>query len=225
MASGGIGAVITAGGLSKRMGGEIPKQLLKLRGKAMWRHSAETFLNNREIKAVVLTVPEEWKSYFVEEAKDLSLIVAVGGKERWLSVKNGIEALPDNISHVMVHDAARPFVSDDIINSVAKVLEKNCCMVAKPVFDTVKITENGFVKNTLDRKIVWLAQTPQAAPVRLLNELYRKMKDFPDFCPTDEASIFERFGIPVKIVEGNAKNDKITTKEDLEQAVIWSNVP
>jgi len=212
-----IGAVVTAGGLGKRIGGEIPKQLVELRGKAMWRHSAETFLNNKEIKAVVLTVPENWRDYFIEEAKGLSIVVAVGGKERWQSVKNGIEALPKNISHVMVHDAARPFVSDEIISSVAQALEADCCMVAKPVFDTVKIAENGFVKNTLDRKTVWLAQTPQAASVNLLKELYKKMKEIPDFCPTDEASIFEKFGIPVKIVEGNSENDKITTKDDMEK--------
>jgi len=212
-----FGAVITAGGLGKRLGGEIPKQLVKLRGKAMWRHSAETFLNSEEIKAVVLTVPQDWQDYFIKEAQDLSVVVAIGGKERWLSVKNGIEALPEGISHVMVHDAARPFVSGDIVNSVALALEKNCCMVAKPVFDTVKITENGFVKNTVERQTVWLAQTPQAAPVALLKELYKKMEEFPDFCPTDEASILEKFGIPIKIIEGNTLNDKITTTEDMEK--------
>jgi 2-C-methyl-D-erythritol 4-phosphate cytidylyltransferase len=212
-----IGAIITAGGLGKRVSGEVPKQLVKLNGKAMWLHSAETFLNNKEIKAVVLTVPENWQSHFMEEAKHLSIIVAIGGKERWQSVKNGIEALPENISHVMVHDAARPFVSDEVINSVAASIETDCCMVAKPAFDTVKIAENGYVKNTLDRKTVWLAQTPQAASVALLKELYKKMESFPDFCPTDEASIFEKFGIPVKIIEGNARNDKITTMDDLEK--------
>jgi 2-C-methyl-D-erythritol 4-phosphate cytidylyltransferase len=212
-----IGAVITAGGLGKRVGGKVPKQLVKLRGKAMWLHSVEAFLNNKKIKAVVLTIPANWKNYFIEESKNLPLIVALGGKERWQSVKNGIEALPKNISHVMVHDAARPFVSQDIINSVAKALARNCCMVAKPVFDTVKIAKDSFVKSTLDRKNVWLAQTPQAAPVVLLKELYKKMEKFPDFCPTDEASILEKFGIPIKIAEGNAKNDKITTKEELDK--------
>jgi 2-C-methyl-D-erythritol 4-phosphate cytidylyltransferase len=212
-----IGAIITAGGLGKRALSEMPKQLVKLNGKAMWLHSAETFLNNKEIKAVVLTVPENWQSHFIEEAKNLSITVAIGGKERWQSVKNGIEALPENISHVMVHDAARPFVSDEIINSVAASVETDCCVVAKPVFDTVKIVENGYVKNTLDRRTVWLAQTPQAASVAMLKELYKKMEKFPDFCPTDEASIFEKFGIPVKIIEGNARTDKITTMDDLEE--------
>jgi 2-C-methyl-D-erythritol 4-phosphate cytidylyltransferase len=64
---------------------------------------------------------------------------------------------------------------------------------------------------------VWLAQTPQAAPVALLKELYKKMEKFPEFCPTDEASILEKFGIPIKIVEGNIQNDKITTQEDMEK--------
>jgi len=212
-----IGAVITAGGLGKRVGGDLPKQLVKLHGKAMWLHSAEAFLNNKKIKAVVITVPANWQNYFIEESKNLPIIVALGGKERWQSVKNGIEALPKNISHVMVHDAARPFVSQDIINSVAKILAKDCCMVAKPVFDTVKVAKNSYVKSTLDRKSLWLAQTPQAAPVDLLKKLYKKMEKFPNFCPTDEASILEKFRVPIKIVEGNAKNDKITTKEELEK--------
>jgi len=212
-----IGAVITAGGLGRRVGGSVPKQLIKLQGKAMWLHSAEAFLSNNKIKAVVLTVPEYWQSYFIKEAKNLPIIVALGGKERWQSVKNGIEALPKNISHVMVHDAARPFVSQEIINSVAIALLNDCCMVAKPVFDTVKIAENFYVKNTLDRKSVWLAQTPQAAPIDLLKKLYKKMEKLPGFCPTDEASILEKFGIPIKIVEGNARNDKITTKEELDK--------
>jgi len=212
-----IGAVITAGGLGKRFGGKVPKQLIELRGKAMWQHSVEAFLNNKKIKAVVITVPAKWQNYFIEKSKKLSLIVALGGKERWQSVKNGIEALPKNISHVMVHDAARPFVSQDIINSVAKTLSKDCCMVAKPVFDTVKVAKNSYVKSTLDRKSLWLAQTPQAAPVELLKKLYKKMEKFPNFCPTDEASILEKFSVPIKIVEGNAKNDKITTKEELDK--------
>ena len=214
-----IGAVITAGGLGKRVGGKIPKQLIKLRGKAMWLHSVEAFLNNKKIKAVVITVPANWQNYFIEESKNLSIIVALGGKERWQSVKNGIEALPKNISHVMVHDAARPFVSQEIINSVAKTLSKDCCMVAKPVFDTVKVAKNSYVKSTLDRQSLFLAQTPQAAPVELLKKLYKKMEKFPDFCPTDEASILEKFKVPIKIVEGNAKNDKITTKEELEKFI------
>jgi len=212
-----IGAVITAGGLGKRVGGNIPKQLVKLQGKAMWLHSTEAFLSNKKIKTVVLTVPSNWQNYFIEETKNLPIIVTLGGKERWQSVKNGIEALPKNISHVMVHDAARPFISQDIINSVAKALSKDCCMVAKPVFDTVKTAENSYVKKTLDRKSLWLAQTPQAAPVDLMIKLYKRMEKLPYFCPTDEASILEKFGIPIKIVEGNARNDKITTKEELDK--------
>lgn len=210
-----VGVIVTAGGLGKRAGGELPKQLAKLQGKAMWRYSVETFLNNKEIKKVVLTVPQDWQTYFIEESKDLPITVALGGEERWQSVKNGIDALPGNISHVMVHDAARPFINEEIIKNMLEALKHSCCMVAKPVFDTVKIAENGFVKSTLDRKTVWLAQTPQAAPVALLKELYKKMEDFPDFCPTDEASILEKFDIPIKIIEGNEKNDKITTSEEL----------
>ena len=220
-----IGAIVTAGGLGKRVGGEIPKQLVKINGKEMWQHSVDSFLKNKNIEAVVLTVPKEWKEHFDVGARHsqvgaqciVPFIITTGGKERWQSVQNGIEALPSDITHVMIHDAARPFINDEIINSVAKVLEKDCCIVAKRVFDTVKIAEGEYVKNTIDRNTVWLAQTPQAAPVALLKELYKKMENFPDFCPTDEASIFEKFGVPTRIVEGNALNDKITTIEDLRK--------
>lgn len=227
-----IGAIVTAGGLGKRVGGEIPKQLVKINGKEMWQHSVDSFLKNKNIEVVVLTVPKEWKEHFIcSKSSPLlegwqpkadgvyleRLIITIGGKERWQSVQNGIEALPSDITHVMIHDAARPFISEEIINSVAKVLEKDCCIVAKRVFDTVKIAEGEYVKNTIDRNTVWLAQTPQAAPVALLKELYKKMENFTDFCPTDEASIFEKFGVPTRIVEGNALNDKITTTEDLRK--------
>jgi len=219
-------AVLPAGGLGKRMGGSIPKQLLPLRGKSVYRHSLETFLNIPEIVEVVLVVPEDWKSHFQEElvfgcgiAENLlqKIRIVVGGKERWESVRHGVNALSGDISYVLVHDVARPFLSETLVREVFVTLQtKGACLVARPVADTVKVVENGAVTETLDRSKIWLAQTPQSCLVRVLKELYAQIDKAPlGFVPTDEASILEHFNVPVYVVKGEPNNDKLTTPEDL----------
>ncbi len=220
--------VLPAGGLGKRMGASIPKQLLKIGDKAIYRYSLETFLHFEEISEVVLAVPADWKSHFEEELvagcgipdNELAkLKIVVGGAERWQSVRNGVEALTSDAEYVLVHDVARPFMTEALVRETFKTLiEKGSCLVAKPCADTVKVASNGQVEKTLDRKTIWLAQTPQSASIALLKKLYAKIDAEPlGFLPTDEASILEHFGEPVYIVEGNSANDKLTTKEDLEK--------
>lgn len=218
-------AVLPAGGLGKRMGGNIPKQLLPFRGKPVYRHSLETFLNIPEIAEVVLVVPEDWEPHFREElvcgcgiAEPLlqKIRIVVGGKERWESVRHGVNALSEAIQYVLVHDVARPFLSETLIREVFATLEsKGACLVARPVADTVKVVERGAVTETLDRNKIWLAQTPQSCLVSVLKELYTQIDKAPlGFVPTDEASILEHFNVPVYVVKGEPNNDKITTPED-----------
>lgn len=215
-------AVLPAGGLGKRMGSKLPKQLLPLGGKPVYRHSLETFAKIPSISEVVLAVPADWKSRFEEELRDFpkkeKLKIVVGGEERWLSVKNGIEALSAEVDAALVHDVARPLVSAELILQVMQTVEeKGACIVAKPSVDTVKLVEGDCVLRTIPRETVYLAQTPQAAEVSLFKELYKRLaEEPPDFLPTDEASIFEHYGIPVHIVPGNSRNDKLTTPADLE---------
>ena len=209
------------------MGGTIPKQLMLLKGKPVYFYCLETFLRMEEIGQVVMAVPADWKSHFENDISENSgwspemlnkLTIVVGGSERWQSVRNGVNALNHQAEYVLVHDVARPFVSREIIQEVCRTLvEKGSCLVAKPAVDTIKIAENGKVEKTIDRKKVWLAQTPQAASVALLKKLYDRIDKEPlDFTPTDEASILEFFGEQVFIVQGNAMNDKLTTPEDFE---------
>lgn len=223
---GRFAAVLPAGGLGKRMGGNIPKQLMVLGGKPVYRYSLETFLSMDEIAEVVMAVPVDWKDHFEKEifgdnASELiraKMKIVVGGAERWQSVENGVKALTSNAEFVLVHDVARPFISKEIIRDVCKTLvEKGSCLVAKPAVDTIKIAKEGCVQQTIDRNTVWMAQTPQAASISLLKKLYGRIAAEPlNFTPTDEASILEYFGEPVYIVKGNNMNDKLTTPEDFE---------
>jgi 2-C-methyl-D-erythritol 4-phosphate cytidylyltransferase len=226
---GRFAAVLPAGGLGKRMGGNIPKQLMVLGGKPVYRYSLETFLSMEEIAEVVMAVPADWKDHFEKEIFGQSpseldalitnkLKIVVGGAERWQSVENGVNALTSGAEYVLVHDVARPFISKEIILDVCKTLvEKGSCLVAKPAVDTIKIAKDGRVQQTIDRNTVWMAQTPQAASIALLKKLYGRIAAEPlDFTPTDEASILEYFGEGVYIVKGNNLNDKRTTPEDFE---------
>ena len=223
---GKFAAVLPAGGLGKRMGGNIPKQLMVLGGKPVYRYSLETFLSMDEIAEVVMAVPADWKDHFEKEifgdnASELiraKMKIVVGGAERWQSVENGVNALTSNAEFVLVHDVPRPFISKEIILDVCKTLvEKGCCLVAKPAVDTIKIAKDGCVQQTIDRNTVWMAQTPQAASIALVKKLYGRIAAEPlNFTPTDEASILEYFGESVYIVKGNNLNDKLTTPEDFE---------
>ena len=228
--TGRFAAVLPAGGLGKRMGGNIPKQLMQLGGKPVYQYSLETFLKMDEIAEVVMAVPADWKDYFEKEidawisasgrAEEFrtKLKIVLGGAERWQSVENGVNALTSSAEYVLVHDVARPFISEKIIREVCETLvNKGSCLVAKPAIDTIKIACDGRVESTIDRRKVWLAQTPQAARIDLLKQLYTRIAKEPlDFTPTDEASILEFFGEPVYIVEGESANDKLTTPEDFE---------
>ena len=228
--NGKFAAVLPAGGLGKRMGGNIPKQLMVLGGKPVYRYCLETFLKMDEIAEVVMAVPADWKDHFEKEIFDSNgneelrelirakMKIVVGGAERWQSVENGVNALTSGAEYALVHDVARPFISEEIIRDVCKTLiEKGSCLVAKPAVDTIKIAKDGCVQQTIDRNTVWMAQTPQAASVKLLKNFYAKIAANPlNFVPTDEASILEHFGETVYIVKGNSLNDKLTTPEDFE---------
>ena len=164
---GKFAAVLPAGGLGKRMGGTIPKQLMKLGDRPVYQYSLETFLNMDEIAEVVIAVPADWKDYFEKDifvrvgpsfgsgySNNLNkLKIVVGGAERWQSVENGINALTSNAEYVLVHDVARPFISDKIIREIFETLiNKGSCLVAKPAIDTIKIASDGRVESTIDRR-------------------------------------------------------------------------
>lgn len=201
---------------------EIPKQFLNLAGKPLLVHSVATFTKCSFIDKVVVPVREDrfeetrqiLSSYDLDDSK---ITVVIGGKRRQDSVKRGLEALDDNVEIVLVHDAARPLVSMDLIARVHKaVIKAGAAIAAIPVTDTLKKSDkDNKVHSTIDRSALWQAQTPQGAKKALLKKAYVVNGDDD---VTDESLLLEKAGISVLMIAGDESNFKITRMEDLALA-------
>lgn len=212
-------ALIPAAGAGKRMGGDRNKQYLEIGGKPILAHTLEVFEGIEAISEVYLIVPEEDCAYCCDLVDGIRFTKPIriisGGKERQDSVKNGIDAIY-NCDIVMVHDGVRPFVTEDIINrSVEETVRCGATVVAVPAKDTIKsVDEEGNIIETLERKKLWQVQTPQTFKYEIIKEAFDKAyKD--GFYGTDDASLVERMGHKVRIIEGSYQNIKITTPEDM----------
>lgn len=216
-----VGVIIPAGGSGKRMESDIEKQFLKINNTTILDLTLKRFNNNHNIDDIVLVLPEnrieKYKSILYSRYNKIKKIVA-GGKERVDSVFNGFRVLDESINKIMIHDCVRSFVTDDIIDKCIKALDDfECVTAAVKVKDTIKIVENGFVSKTPDRNVLWQTQTPQG----FIRQTFEKAINFSkkeDIKVTDECQLAEILGIKVYVVEGNYKNIKITTKEDLDYA-------
>jgi 2-C-methyl-D-erythritol 4-phosphate cytidylyltransferase len=215
-----LGVVLTAGGSGARFGSPVPKQFLEIKpGLPLLRCALETFNAWPGVEAIVLTLPpdrvEDWAPLTASFPK---LRVVAGGADRWISVKNGVEALPESIDKVLIHDAARPFTPWSVIRRCVEVLDRgNSVIAAVGVTDTVKEVDGASIVKTLDRSRLIRVQTPQGFPRRVLQEIYAKGVPVQP-APTDEAMIVEAAGLPVEWVEGSFLSRKITTPEDWEWA-------
>lgn len=215
-------AIVLAAGQGKRMGTKIQKQYLEIQGKPVLYYSLQVFQNSPLIDEIILVVGEEQKEYCQREIIDKYQIQKVtkivrGGAERYHSVWNGLQQIRHE-GYVFIHDGARPFVNDEILNRVyQEVLEHNACVVGMPVKDTIKIADTeGFAKETPNRSFVWAVQTPQVFDVSLIKEAYAKLMEKEEVPVTDDAMVAEQMlGVKVKLVEGSYENIKITTPEDL----------
>lgn len=214
------GVVIVAAGTGSRMKMGINKQFIKLEGKEIIAYTIEKFYNNSNIEDIVVVVKEDESEFFKKEILDKynfkNIKIAYGGKERQDSVYNGLKLLDKKCDVVLIHDGARPFVSDKIIyNCIEEVKEHKAIVVGVPVKDTIKIIDND--KNIVDtpnRSVLWAVQTPQTFDYNILLDAYKDAFKS-GFYGTDDAMLVERIGYKVKMVEGSYNNIKITTKEDL----------
>lgn len=215
-------AIVLAAGQGKRMGTKVQKQYLEIQGKPVLYYSLQAFQNSPLIDEIILVVGENQKEYcqkeFVEKYAIRKVIKIVqGGAERYHSVWNGLKEI-EHDGYVFIHDGARPFINDDILNRAYEaVSEYKACVVGMPVKDTIKIADaDGFAKETPNRSFVWAVQTPQVFDISLIKEAYAKLMDNENVPVTDDAMVAEQMlGIKVKLVEGSYENIKITTPEDL----------
>ena len=223
-----IAAIIVAGGRGKRMGTTVKKQFIKLRDKEVLAHTIEAFNKVDEISEIIVVVGQEDVERVREEIvaryglNKVSKIV-VGGKERQDSVYNGLVATSDEVEYVMIHDGARPFISETVIQrAIEKTKAYKATIVAVPVKDTIKVIniETETVEHTPPREKLWAVQTPQSFDKKLLLEAYENAHQ-KGLLVTDDSMIVEAYGKKVQVVLGEYTNIKITTPEDL---VIGENI-
>ncbi len=216
-------AIIVAGGKGKRFSSKEKKQFYKLGSKTILELTLNKFINHPEIEKIILVIPEEDKNLFTFNHSKLFKIV-FAGSERKYSVLNGLKAIEHEVNEndkILIHDGVRPFLSNKLISNLLNELEISDCVV--PVIkleDTIKEVENGIVVKTVNRDKLVRVQTPQGFKGKLLRIFFDyAIKDI-NF--TDDASIFEVAGINIRIIEGEKRNIKITTKEDIMN--IYSNI-
>ncbi len=225
-------AVILAGGVGSRMGGSEPKQFLSLGGRTVIEHSIETFANHPSIDEVAVVIHPDWRGRMEEIAarghwEKLRKIVD-GGSERYMSSLNAIMAYidePDD-TNLLLHDAARPFMSAAIVDRVVAALERHEAVgVAVPSTDTVWEVHPDFdavevgrlVARIPERRLMWRAQTPQAFRLPLIRDAYQRALQDPQFRATDDCGVVRQYmpGTKITVVEGEERNMKVTTPHDI----------
>ncbi len=225
-----VALVIVASGRGLRMGREIPKQFLSLGGKAVLIHSLEVGLSHPRIGTVILVVHPDHQSHLDLALKALpdgkataNLTIVHGGETRQESVNNGLEALaklPDKPDLVLVHDAARPFLSPALVScAISAAAISGAAIPSLPLFDTIKqIDSSGMVIDTLPREALRRIQTPQAFGFDMLLAAHRTAKLEGRFDFTDDASLVEWQGESVHVFDGDEATFKITTDADMIRA-------
>lgn len=224
-------AIVMAAGSGKRMNSKVHKQYLIIQDRPVLYYSLKAF-EDSEVDEIVLVVGKGEEKFCRKEIVDkygISKVKAIveGGKERYHSVFEGLKQTSD-ADYVLIHDGARPFVNQDIIRRCMQEVQKyQACVVGMPVKDTIKIAdEEGYAKQTPDRKNVWMIQTPQTFSYALIYEAYEEMLKTEDTAITDDAMVLERIkGKKSKLIEGSYRNIKITTPEDLLIANVYLQHP
>lgn len=221
-------AIVLAAGQGKRMKSNVQKQYLLIKEKPVLYYTLNAFETSPLISEIILVTGETEIEYCRKEIiekygfQKIHKITA-GGKERYHSVYEGIQTI-DEADYVFIHDGARPFVDEKIIERAYKAVEAHkACVVGMPVKDTIKIAdEECFAVQTPDRSKVWQVQTPQVFEYNLIKNAYEKLMEKEPEGITDDAMVVETMSKhKVKLVEGSYRNIKITTPEDLEIAEIF----
>jgi len=216
-----ISAIIVAAGKGRRMGRDYNKQYILLRNKPIVAHTIEVFENSSLIDEIILVVGKgevDLVKQIIIEKYNFKKVISIveGGERRQDSVYNGLRAIDNNCNIVLIHDGARPFITNDIIEEGIDVANKTgACIAAVPVKDTIKVSNESMdVVDTPNRETLWAVQTPQVFKYELVMNAYEKIQNS-NIEATDDAMIVEKLGYTVKIIKGSYENIKITTPEDL----------
>lgn len=215
--------LIPAAGSGKRMGADRNKLLLQIRSKPL---IAWTLLAAEAASSIswigIVSQPPDWddfKSIIADLRLKKTIELISGGSTRQESVYNGLQALPSHAKRVLIHDGARCLATPNLLNACSEaIIDCFGLIAAVPVKDTIKVVnDNGVIKNTPDRQQLWAAQTPQGFDVKLLKQCHDEgIRQ--GWEVTDDAALFEKCGIEVRIVPGEETNLKITTPQDLAMA-------
>ncbi|MCS6820565.1 MAG: 2-C-methyl-D-erythritol 4-phosphate cytidylyltransferase [Microscillaceae bacterium] len=210
--------LIVAGGSGSRMQTEIPKQFLPIAQKPILMHTIEAFYRYDRCLKIILVLPENyvnfWKKLCEKYQFNALHQIVIGGATRVLSVKNGIEAIKTTEEAVVaIHDSVRPFVSTAIIKQNFEMAQKlGSAVTCIPLKDSIRMLKENGQSEALDRTQFRLVQTPQTFWLSVLRKAYQQ-SDIQHL--TDDASVVQKIGFPIHLVEGNPQNIKITTPEDL----------
>lgn len=217
--------LIVAGGKSIRFGGEVPKQFRSIAGRPMLSWSIDSFERAGSIDDIVVVVAEEFMLHTTQKVIDPYNFekirkVVIGGESRRESVLNGLKALPGTTNFVAIHDGARPLIDPGDIDRVVSVgVEAKAAILAAKASDTIKRVRDSFIISTLDRDVLYQAQTPQVFQHDLILQAHLEFDDQDgDEVITDDASLLEKRGFKVRAVEPVMPNFKVTTAEDLRMA-------
>jgi 2-C-methyl-D-erythritol 4-phosphate cytidylyltransferase len=208
-------AVIVAGGSGKRMGAELPKQYLEIAGKPVLMHTLERFKSFSDSIEIITVLPENQLRFWGDLQKKYSFNIphtlVKGGKARFFSVRNGLKFV-DAPGLVAIHDGVRPFVSIETIKRCFETAERlgNAIPVIPPSDALRMVSDQGSMP--VNRILVRQVQTPQVFHSELIKKAYEQ-----DYLPefTDDATVLEKTGVKINLVDGNRENIKITTPEDL----------
>ena len=215
--------ILVAAGMGSRMGASVNKLLLEHDGRSLISYTLSHVLESRRLEELILVVKDEERTFFEEILKTLSpkipVKLAPGGKTRLESVRHGLDFLHADSEKVLVHDGARPFVDGATIDRAFDTLtaETPAVVVAIPCVDTIKEVEGAQISRTLDRSRLYRAQTPQGALTPLLQRAMASLTSEEGI--TDDASVLERAGVPVKVLPGKEDFFKVTTPGDWKRFI------
>ncbi|MDF2499979.1 MAG: ispDF [Anaerosporomusa subterranea] len=213
-------AIIAAAGYGRRMGGDQSKQLIVLNGMPVVARSLRAIATCPQVDQLILVTAPEQIATLETLAVELDLgkpfQVIAGGSERQYSVANALKAVPTDAEIILVHDGARPLVRPEQVGAVVDAARVfRAAGLAAPVKDTIKtVNADGFAVGTPDRNCLWAIHTPQAFAADLLRHAYAQAET-DQYLGTDDASLVERVGVFIKLVNGGYENIKITTSEDV----------